>query len=154
MIHHLMSILISIFLSGYHGKTTDFVKNSSCHRTTIVHFLNYGKWDESLLSDTLKRSVIEIIYSEAARIGKPVFCIVDDTIASRQSLRHRLCIRLKMRIFINLIWKGNRTMGIRQFRLCIPVTALFWITLLCCITSRFLKLALSRISQKSCQSHR
>ena len=72
-----MSILISIFLSGYHGKTTDFAKNSSCHRTTIAHFLNSGKWDESLLSDTLKRSVIEIIYSEAARTGKPVFCIVD-----------------------------------------------------------------------------
>ena len=28
MINHLMSILISIFLSGYHGKTTDFAKNS------------------------------------------------------------------------------------------------------------------------------
>ena len=26
MINHLMSILISIFLSGYHGKTTDFAK--------------------------------------------------------------------------------------------------------------------------------
>ena len=77
-----MSILISIFISGYHGKTTDFAKNSSCHRTTIAHFLNSGKWDDSLLLDTLKRSVIEIIYSEAARTGKPVFCIVDDTIAS------------------------------------------------------------------------
>ena len=83
MINHLMSILIIIFLSGYHGKTTDFAKNSSCHRTTIAHFLNSGKWDESLLSDTLKQSVIEIIYSEAARTGKPVFCIVDDTIASK-----------------------------------------------------------------------
>ena len=83
MINHLISILISIFISGYHGKTTDFAKNSSCHRTTIAHFLNSGKWDDSLLSDTLKRSVIEIIYSEAARTGKPVFCIVDDTIASK-----------------------------------------------------------------------
>ena len=64
-------------------KTTDFAKNSSCHRTTIAHFLNSGKWDDSLLSDTLKCSVIEIIYSEAARTGKPVFCIVDDTIASK-----------------------------------------------------------------------
>ena len=78
-----MSILISIFISGYHGKTTDFAKNGSCHRTTIAHFLNSGKWDDSLLSDTLKCSVIEIIYSEAARTGKPVFCIVDDTIASK-----------------------------------------------------------------------
>ena len=83
MINHLMSILISIFLSGYHGKTTDFAKNSSCHRTTIAHFLNSGKWNDSLLSDTLKQSVIEIIYSEAARTGNPVFCIVDDTIASK-----------------------------------------------------------------------
>ena len=81
--NHLMSILISIFISGYHGKTTDFAKNSSCHRTTIAHFLNSGKWNDSLLSDTLKQSVIEIIYSEAARTGNPVFCIVDDTIASK-----------------------------------------------------------------------
>ena len=78
-----MSILISIFISGYHGKTTDFAKNSSCHRTTIAHFLNSGKRDDSLLTDTLKCSVIEIIYSEALRTGKPVFCIVDDTIASK-----------------------------------------------------------------------
>ena len=83
VINHLMSILISIFLLGYHGKTTDFAKNSSCHRMTIAHFLNSRKWDDSLLSDTLKCSVIEIIYSEAARTGKPVFCIVDDTIASK-----------------------------------------------------------------------
>ena len=78
-----MSILISIFISGYHGKTTDFAKNSSCHRTTIAHFLNSGKWNDSLLSDTLKQSVIEIIYSETARTGNPVFCIMDDTIASK-----------------------------------------------------------------------
>ena len=49
----------------------------------IAHFLNSGKWDDSLLSDALKQSVIEIIYSEAARTGNPVFCIVDDTIASK-----------------------------------------------------------------------
>lgn len=78
-----MSIMISIFTLGYHGKTTDFVKNSSYHRTTIAHFLNSGKWDDLLLADTLKCSVIEIIYSEALRTGKPVFCIVDDTIASK-----------------------------------------------------------------------
>ena len=83
VINHLMSILISIFISGYHGKITDFAKSSSCHRTTIAHFLNSGKWNDSLLSDALKQAVIEIIYSEAARTGKPVFYIVDDTIASK-----------------------------------------------------------------------
>ena len=83
VIGHLMSILISIFISGYHGKTTDFSQNSSCPRTTIAHFLNSGKWDDTLLENTLKSSVVEIIYSEAQRTGKPVFCIVDDTIVSK-----------------------------------------------------------------------
>ena len=83
VIGHLMSILSSIFISGYHGKTTDFAQNSSYHRTTIAHFLNSGKWDDTLLENTLKSSVVEIIYSEAQRTGKPVFCIVDDTIASK-----------------------------------------------------------------------
>ena len=77
VIGHLMSILSSIFISGYHGKTTDFAQNSSCHRTTIAHFLNPGKWDDTLLENTLKSSVVEIIYSEAQRTGKLVFCIVD-----------------------------------------------------------------------------
>ena len=52
VIGHLMSILISIFISGYHGKTTDFAKNSHCHRTTIAHFLNSGKWNDTIASKT------------------------------------------------------------------------------------------------------
>lgn len=83
VINHVMNILISIFILGYHGKTTDFAKNSSCHGTTIAPFLNNGKWDDSLLTETLKCSVIEIIYSEALHTGKPVFCMVDDTIVSK-----------------------------------------------------------------------
>lgn len=72
-----MSILISIFISGYHEKTTNFAQNSSCHRTTIAHFLNSMKWDDTLLENALKSSVVEIIYSEAQRTGTPFFCIVD-----------------------------------------------------------------------------
>mgnify|MGYP000178703989 FL=1 len=111
MINHLMSILIIIFLSGYHGKTTDFAKNSSCHRTTIANFLNSGKWDESLLSDTLKRSVIEIIYSEAARTGKPVFCIVDDTIASKTKPSSRALHPIEDAYFHQSHLKGKQDYG-------------------------------------------
>ena len=111
MINHLMSILISIFLSGYHGKTTDFAKNSSCHRTTIAHFLNSGKWDESLLSDTLKRSVIEIIYSEAARTGKPVFCIVDDMIAAKTKPSSRALHPIEDAYFHQSHLKGKQDYG-------------------------------------------
>ena len=111
MINHLMSILISIFLSGYHGKTTDFANNSFCHRTTIAHFLNSGKWDESLLSDTLKQSVIEIIYSEAARTGKSVFCIVDDTIASKTKPSSRVLHPIEDAYFHQSHLKGKQDYG-------------------------------------------
>ena len=106
-----MSILISIFISGYHGKTTDFAKNTSCHRTTIAHFLNSGKWDDSLLSDTLKCSVIEIIYSEAARTGKPVFCIVDDTIASKTTPSSRALHPIEDAYFHQSHLKGKQDYG-------------------------------------------
>ena len=80
---HIMAILISVFSLGYHGKTIDFERYSPCHRTTVAHFLNKGKWDDSKLEDILKSTVIQIIYQEALRSGKPVFCIVDDTISSK-----------------------------------------------------------------------
>ena len=106
-----MSILISIFISGYHGKTADFAKNSPCHRTTIAHFLNSGKWDDSLLSDTLKRSVVEIIYSEAVRTGKPVFCIVDDTIASKTKPSSRALHPIEDAYFHQSHLKGKQDYG-------------------------------------------
>ena len=81
--HHLVCIFVSISIPGYHGKTMDFAQNSPCHRIMIAHFLNFGKWDDRLLSDILKQSVVDIIYSEATRTGKPVFCIADDTIDSK-----------------------------------------------------------------------
>ncbi len=81
-LRHLMTIIISVFLYGYHGKTVDFARVSSAHRTTIAHFLNHGKWDSDTLQDILKESIIHVIYQEAMRSGKPIFCMVDDTIAS------------------------------------------------------------------------
>lgn len=81
-LNHLMTILVSVFLRGYRGKNIDFAEVSSQHRTTTAYFLNHGKWDDSALQDILKSSVIQIIYREAQLSGKPVFCIVDDTIAS------------------------------------------------------------------------
>ena len=81
-IRHLMTIIISVFLVGYRGKTVDFAKTSTHHRTTIAHFLNHGKWNSSKLQDILKTSIIRVIYQESIISGKPIFCIVDDTIAS------------------------------------------------------------------------
>ena len=81
-LNHLMTIIVSVFHRGYRGKTIDFAQVSYYYRTTIAHFLNHGKWNDLALQDTLKRSVIQIIYQEAQCSGQLIFCIVDDKIAS------------------------------------------------------------------------
>ena len=82
-IGHIMSILIAMFSRGYWGKMVNFALCSNHHHTTIGHFLNYGKWKDEVIQNSLKQMVIRVIYQEAKRSGQPIFCIVDDTIASR-----------------------------------------------------------------------
>ena len=83
ILQHIMSILICVFTIGYKGKMVQMEKTSSKHRTTIAHFLNHGKWNEDILEQRVKLEVIHRIYEEAMRTGKPVYCIVDDTISSK-----------------------------------------------------------------------
>ena len=83
ILRHIMSILICVFTIGYRGKTVQMEKASERHRTTIAHFLNHGKWDEGILERCVKTEVISRIYGEARRTGKPIYCIVDDTISSK-----------------------------------------------------------------------
>lgn len=80
---HIMAVLTAVFVQGFHGKTVDFAACSPCHRTTVAHFLNHGKWDDASLEKVLKRMVTQIIYRESMISGKPVFCIADDTISSK-----------------------------------------------------------------------
>lgn len=81
-IKHMLAIIMSVYCTCFNGKTVNFEKCSSRHRTSIAHFLNHGKWDDELLESIIKQVVISIIYQEARKTGKPVFCIVDDTISS------------------------------------------------------------------------
>lgn len=83
VIKHILAILISVFQPGYRGKTINFEASSPHHRTTIAHFLNQGKWDDTGLEEIIKSAVVRTIYGEAERSGQPVVCIVDDTIASK-----------------------------------------------------------------------
>ena len=83
VVKHIMSILISVFCYGYKGKATQFEHSSPCHRTTIAHFLNAGKWNSDSLESTLKARVIKLIYEEAQKSGEPIYCYVDDTISSK-----------------------------------------------------------------------
>ncbi len=82
-ISHIMTIMIAIFSIGYRGKTVNFETHSVHHRTTIAHFLNKGKWDETIVENILKEEVRKLIYKEAQCTGKPVYLIIDDTISSK-----------------------------------------------------------------------
>ena len=106
-----MAIPISVFSLGYHGKTIDFGKYSACHRTTVAHFLNKGKWDHARLEDILKNTVIQVIYKEAQRSGKPVFCIVDDTISSKTKPSSRALHPIEDAYFHQSHLKGKQDYG-------------------------------------------
>lgn len=84
---HLMSVITATFTRGYRGKMVDIARNSDKTRTTIAHFFNHGKWDSKKLEALTKEKVIETIYGESKKSGKPILCIVDDTIASHTQPR-------------------------------------------------------------------
>ena len=106
-----MAILISVFSPGYHGKTIDFERYSPCHRTTVAHFLNKGKWNDDGLEGILKSTVIQFIYKEAQRTGKPVFCIVDDTISSKTRPSSRALHPIEDAYFHQSHLKGKQDYG-------------------------------------------
>lgn len=78
-----MTILIVAFCYGYKDKPTQFAHVSSAHRTIVARFLNHGKRDGRKPEATLRAVVINKIYREAIRAGKPIFCFADDTVSSK-----------------------------------------------------------------------
>ena len=81
-LEHVKTLTRSVFMLGYKGKVVNAEVFSEKHRTTVAHFLNNGRWDSLHFEKALKRQVIDRIYEESRKSGAPVFCIVDDTIAS------------------------------------------------------------------------
>ena len=81
-LYHLMNAATAVFTHGYRGKMVDIARISDKSRTSIAHFFNDGKWDSEQFESILKETVIKTIYRESEKTGKPILCIVDDTIAS------------------------------------------------------------------------
>jgi len=106
-----MAIVVSVFLRGYRGKAIDFVQASQCHRTSIAYFLNHGKWDDHDLRNILKKSVIHMIYQEAQRSEQPIFCIVDDTIASHAKPSSQATHPMEAAYFHQSHLKGRQDYG-------------------------------------------
>ena len=112
-IKHILAIILSAFSFGFRGKTVNFKHFSPCHRTTVAHFLNHGKWDDSRLEDILKQAVIDIIYHEAETTGMPVFCILDDTISSHTKSSSKALHPIEDAYFHQSQLKGKQDYGHR-----------------------------------------
>lgn len=108
---HSLAILVSVFSRGYRGKTVDFASQSSCHRTTVAHFLNHGKWDDAKLEGILKDAVVQTIYGESLRSDQPVFCIVDDTVSSKTKPSSRTLHPIEDAYFHQSRLKGRQDYG-------------------------------------------
>ena len=98
---HIMAILKSVFSLEYHGKTIDFEKYSPCHRTTVAHFLNKGKWDDTHWKIYSKILLSSLSIRKPSCLESPYSALWTIPSLLKQSLRHGPCIRLKMRIFIS-----------------------------------------------------
>ena len=86
-LQHFMAIILSTFLAWIPWQNNGFrLEPANMHRTIVAHFLNQGKWNDFLFQDALRNSVAYLIYREATISGQPIFCIVDDTIASHTKL--------------------------------------------------------------------
>lgn len=92
VIKHVMAVLISVFSYGYKGKTVNFERHSPCHRTTIAHFLNHGKWDDGKLEAILKLAVLQLIYGEPGVPANQYTVLWMIPYLLKQSLRHRPCV--------------------------------------------------------------
>lgn len=81
-LEHLKTIIHAVFMLGYKGKVVNTAFFTEKHRTLVSHFLNNRKWNSIQFERALKRQVVDRIYGESRKSGEPVFCIIDDTIAS------------------------------------------------------------------------
>ena len=77
----------------------------------MAHFLNQGKWNDFLFQDALRNSVAYLIYREATISGQPIFCIVDDTIASHTKPSSQTLHPIEAAYFHQSHLKGRQDCG-------------------------------------------
>ena len=110
-LEHVKPLTRSVFMLGYKGKVVNAEVFSEKHRTTVAHFLNNGRWDSLNFEKALKRQVIDRIYEESRKSGAPVFCIVDDTIASKTKPSSQALYPIEDAYFHQSHLKGKQDYG-------------------------------------------
>ena len=108
--------------------------------------LPYKKlWKAVLLNWFIRRPVLPVSQSSALWTIR---------LLPISSLRHRLCIQSKRRIFINRTSKDDRIMDTRLFLLCFPAMESRWTMRSYCMIRQNQKLKSYRISPRNCRKPR
>ena len=59
---HIMAIIHSVFMPGYHGKIANTKYFSEKHRTSVAHFLNDGKWDSLEVERSFRKRTARFLH--------------------------------------------------------------------------------------------
>lgn len=74
----------SMISKGYNGKISDVAELAwQRHRTSITRFLSNSNWNETLLNNSLRIQVLDLIWSKSRETNKPIYFIIDDTISEK-----------------------------------------------------------------------
>jgi len=95
---HIMAIIHSVFMPGYHGKIANTKYFSEKHRTSVAHFLNDGKWDSLEVERSFRKQVVDTVDHESRKADSPFSASWTIRLLRIQRLRHRRCTPLKRRI--------------------------------------------------------
>lgn len=83
VLQHIKEFIVASTAKGYRGKVVDIAEWSSCHRTSIGHFLSHGMWEESYIQRIVKKKSLQFVNKHSQQTQKPIFVIHDDTVCEK-----------------------------------------------------------------------
>ena len=72
----LQEMILCSRMKGNSGKMTDFGENSTAHRTTYVHFLAKGRWDDKQLEETQNVRAFRQFWNFLTSMGRPSLSVL------------------------------------------------------------------------------
>ena len=100
---YIISIMLSMFQAGYHGKTVDMENCSDRHRTSISRFLRNESICDDKLAVSVQQYAIKLIYDECIASGRPIFLLQMTRSSPRQFHHQKPSIRWRPPVFTFLI---------------------------------------------------
>jgi len=83
VLRHIGEFITAATAKGYRGKVTDLAEWSSCHRTSLGHFLSNGVWDKSYIQQMIRQESLKFVRSLSEQTEQPLFVIHDDTVCNK-----------------------------------------------------------------------